>query len=336
MKTFTLTWVSCLFLSGSLWAQQSSPPVSGPKPTIFVAPLTGDVSQILGWQPALGEGLAEMLVTKLAESGRFEVLESTHLGDLVNEIRLGEAGYVGGEEAVQKGGFAGADYMFVGKVTRFGSKAQDINLGGLVPGSGGALGIKNTTSDVQINWRVVDAASRIAKVTGTATGRENGMGFNIGVGIDGHGGNIGFGNREFMNSALGKATVKALDQVMADVLKAPLPPSTRRQQAAAAAQTKAQEAARAARALKSTPGRVLAVPGGGIAIVSLGSAQGWKSGDSCKLYEVKEIKNSEGVVVFTEKTLRGQAVLEDVQQASAKVRLPDGLEPAEGWIAQLD
>jgi len=311
-------------------------PVSGSKPTIFVAPLTGDLSQIQGWQPALGEGLAEMLVTQLAKSGRFDVVESTHLADLVDEIRLGEAGYVAEGEAVQKGGFAGADYMFVGKVTRFGSKAQDINLGGFIPGSGGGLGVKTSQSDVQINWRVVDAASRIAKATGSAVGKENGVGFDVGVGVDGRGGRIGFGNKEFMNSALGKATVKALDQVMADVLKAPLPPSGRRQQQENAAAAKARAAQEAAAALKKQPGTVLAVPGGGIAIVSLGSASGWKTGDKVRLYETTEIKNSEGAVVFTEKKLRGEAVMEDVQEQSAKVRVPEGLQPAEGWVAQAD
>ena len=34
-------------------------------PSVFVAPLDGDLSQVQGWQPALGEGLAEMLITEL-------------------------------------------------------------------------------------------------------------------------------------------------------------------------------------------------------------------------------------------------------------------------------
>ena len=110
------------------------------KPTIFVAPLDGDLSQIQGWQPALGEGLAEMLVTEVTRLGRFEVLESTALKDLVDEIRLGESGYVGEKEKVDKGGFAGADFMLRGKVTRFGNKSQDVGLGGFVPGSLGNLG----------------------------------------------------------------------------------------------------------------------------------------------------------------------------------------------------
>ena len=47
------------------------------KPTIFVAPLDGDLAQIQGWQPALGEGLAEMLITELGKIGKFDVMEST-------------------------------------------------------------------------------------------------------------------------------------------------------------------------------------------------------------------------------------------------------------------
>src|SRR5207249_11290968 len=103
------------------------------KPSIFVAPLDGDTSQILGWQPALGEGLAEMLTTELGKLGKFDVLESTALPELVKEIGLGEQGFVAEGEKVEKGGFAGADFMFRGKVTRFGSQQKGLDLGGFAP-----------------------------------------------------------------------------------------------------------------------------------------------------------------------------------------------------------
>ena len=44
--------------------------------------------------------------------------------------------------------------------------------------------------------------------TGQATAAEKGTGFDVGVAVDGHGGNVGFSNQEFMNSALGKATAR--------------------------------------------------------------------------------------------------------------------------------
>ena len=125
-------------------------------PTLFVAPLDGDLSQIQSWQPALGEGLAEMLITELTKLNKFQVLESTALEHLKGEIRLGDEGFVGQDEKVEKGGWSGADFMFRGKVTRFGSKTQGVNLGGFVPGNIGNLGIKQSKSDVRIDWRLVE------------------------------------------------------------------------------------------------------------------------------------------------------------------------------------
>ena len=202
MKTFWL--LIGLLVAMVAQAEQSA------KPSIFVAPLDGDMAQIQGWQPALGEGLAEMLITELGKIGKFDVLESTALNNLKDEIKLGDEGYVSGDEKVEKGGWAGADFMFRGKVTRFGSQSQGLDLGGFAPGGIGGLGIKKNSSDVRVDWRIVDCYTRKVLKTGQSVGTQVGMGFNIGVGVNGHGGNIGFNNQEFMNSALGKATVKAL------------------------------------------------------------------------------------------------------------------------------
>ena len=306
------------------------------KPTIFVAPLDGDLTQIQGWQPALGEGLAEMLITELAKIGKFEVLESTALGNLVDEIKLGEAGYVAEGERVEKGGFAGADFMFRGKVTRFGSKAQNVGLGGFIPGSGGNLGIKTSQSDVRIDWRIVDATTRKIVISGQAVGAENGMGFNVGVGVDGHGGTIGFDNKEFMNSALGKATVKALNLIMVDVSKTTVPLSGRKKAQAVVAEKQGAAAAAAENALKNTPGKVLAVPAKNVLIVSLGSKQGFKNGDKLKLYETTDIKDEQGNVVFSEEKLVGEIILDAVQEDRSKAAYAGDLAIKSGWTVKAN
>jgi curli biogenesis system outer membrane secretion channel CsgG len=306
------------------------------KPTIFVAPLDGDLTQIQGWQPALGEGLAEMLITELTKLGKFEVLESTALGNLVDEIKLGEAGYVAEGERVEKGGFAGADFMFRGKVTRFGSKAQNVGLGGFIPNSGGNLGIKTSQSDVRIDWRIVDAATRKIVTSGQAVGVENGLGFNVGVAVDGHGGNIGFDNKEFMNSALGKATVKALNLIMVDVSKTSVPLSGRKKAQAAAAEKKEAAITAADAALKNTPGKVLAAPAKGVLVVSLGSKQGFKNGDKLKLYETNDIKDDQGNVVFSEEKLVGEVTLDAVQEDRSKASYTGDLAVKSGWVVKAN
>src|SRR5262245_4759859 len=91
-------------------------------PSLIVAPFSGDNVNIQYWQPALGEGLSEMLITELGKMNKFQVLETTQLETLKDEIKMGQDGWVEPSEKVEKGGFAAADFMFTAKVTRFGSQ----------------------------------------------------------------------------------------------------------------------------------------------------------------------------------------------------------------------
>src|SRR5256885_16471900 len=83
-------------------------------PTIVVAKT--EASAVAGWQPAMGEGLAEMLITELTKLTNFKVLESVALDDLRTERALGESGEVSQSESVKRGQWKGADYTFKSKV----------------------------------------------------------------------------------------------------------------------------------------------------------------------------------------------------------------------------
>ena len=135
--------------------------------------------------------------------------------------------------------------MLRGKVTRFGNKQQGVGLGGFVPGSLGNLGVKVTTADVRIDWRLVDVYSRKVIKTGSATASQKGAAFDVGVAVAGQGGNIGFNNSEFMNSALGRAACKAVTNIIQEVNATDLPESGRSKSKAQAA-GKEQAAAQAA------------------------------------------------------------------------------------------
>ena len=326
MKTF---WI-LIGLIAAL-AVQAEPAA---KPTIFVAPLDGDMAQIQGWQPALGEGLAEMLITELGKIGKFDVLESTALNNLKDEIKLGDEGYVGEGEKVEKGGWSGADFMFRGKVTRFGYQTQTIGLGGFAPGGLGALGVKKSTADVRVDWRIVDTYTRKVIKTGQAVGTQSGTSFNIGVGVNGNGGGIGFGNSEFMNSALGKATVKTLSNIVTEVLLTDIPESGRQKARAGKAATATAKEVAAMEALRKIPGKVLAVPAKTTLIVSLGSKQGFQSGDKLLLYEAVETKDEKGEVVFTEEKLVGEITLESVQDERSKANYTGDAPAKAGWIVK--
>ena len=321
-----------LICSVSVMAQDK--PASTQLPTLFVAPLDGDTSQVMGWQPALGEGLAEMLITELTRLGKFQVLESTALKDLAEEIKLGETGYVDEKERVEKGGWSGADFMFRGKVTRFGSNQKGLGLGGFVPGSLGNLGVKLTTADVRVDWRIVDTFNRKVIKSGQATGSQKGGGFDLGTAIDGKGGNIGFNNQEFMNSALGKATVKAVAAISQGVADVNLPESGRLRSKAQAANKQEAETVAAAAALKQTPGKVLAVVNKSTVIVSVGSKQGFKNGDKLALFETVEIKDDKGAVVFSEEKPAGEITMESVQEDRSKAVYAGSAEVKAGWTVK--
>lgn len=305
-----------------------------PQPTLFVAPLDGDASQVMGWQPALGEGLAEMLITEVTKLDKFTVLESTALESLKDEMRLGDEGFVADDEKVEKGGWAGADFMLRGKVTRFGAKQQGVGLGGFVPGSLGNLGVKVNTSDVRIDWRLVDVYNRKVVKSGQATASQKGAAFDVGVAVDGHGGNIGFDNKEFMNSALGKATVKAVTTLVQDISSASLPESGRSKRQAQNRSRQEGAVKATQESLKSTPGKVLAVVDKSSLIVSLGSKHGFKSGDKLGLYQTVDIKDEKGEVVFSEEKLTGEVTLQAVQAERSKAGYTSSGEVKAGWVVK--
>jgi curli biogenesis system outer membrane secretion channel CsgG len=348
MNKIAQVFVLCLALCGLTSAARAQ---EGAFPALIVAPMQGDLSQIQGWQPALGEGLADMLTTELSKIKKFELLESARLGVLVDEVNLGDAGYVGSAEKVDKGGFAGADFMFVGKVTRFGSKDTKVELGGFVPRNAGNLGVRQTTSDVQINWRLVDVATRRILKTSSAVADHKGTGFDVGANVGGRGGRIGLDNKEFMNSALGKATVKAIALIVNDVSTLSLPTSGRQKNKAIAAAAEQQVAATSTAATKpaetatgavvpaaidvrNSTGKVLAAPNKEAVIINLGRQHGFKSGDRLNLFELNEIKDDQGVVVFKDEKLAGEIVLKQVEDDRSKATYSGDLVVKQGWVVR--
>jgi curli biogenesis system outer membrane secretion channel CsgG len=299
-------------------------------PTCFVAPFSGDTTAIQYWQPAMGEGLGEMLTTELGKLNKFQMLEVNQIGDLKNEINMGADGWVDQAQKVDKGGFAAADFMFTAKVTRFGSKESHIGLGGFAPGGFGNLGLHQNVADVRIDWRLVDVATRKIVKTGSASAQEKGGGFDVGSNVGGNGGNISMGNSEFRDSALGHATEKTLAQIIADVQGTTLPESGRvKQKAGLTAKASAAE-----EALKHTPGKVLAVASKDTLIVSLGSKLGFKEGDKLNLYQTNDVKDDKGNVVFTDEKLVGEITLSGVQEDRSRASYSGDVPVQQGWTVK--
>jgi curli biogenesis system outer membrane secretion channel CsgG len=303
--TVSVTYSYLLFVLAFAPAQSQG--ADSKVPTISVAKT--EASSVAGWQPAMGEGLAQMIITEMANLPNFKVLESVALDDLRAERALGESGEVAQSESVKKGQWKGADYTFKSTVTRFGSKDNTYGGGGIpVPTpfgiGGGHFSVKKTENEVQIDWRIIDNATReiVSGASGRAVGVEKGSGFNFGT----WGGGGFANNREFMDSALGKATMKALAQIIDKV-------KTLNVSSGARTFNNQNEAAQAAAAIRNVKGVVKLVDGGEI-WVSLGTANGFAKGDKIKIYQPIEKKNSKGEVVATSYEPVAEIILTKVQK----------------------
>ncbi len=123
-------------------------------------------------------------------------------------------------------------FIYLRRLTRFGAKENNYGGAGPLPLPGplgsviGTLRFKKTEHEVQIDWRIVDNATRevVPGAAGRGVGVEKGKDFNFG--------SLGGGgfseSHEFMGSALGKATMKALAEITESVRTLDLGPEPER------------------------------------------------------------------------------------------------------------
>lgn len=132
------------------------------RPAIVIEALGGSQAEVPGWQPALGQGISEMLIESLESSdSKFQVLETTEATDLPKESRPGASNSGNGETKPDAGGSAGSDFTFCGKVTQFMVQTNGSSVGDFISSSPFAgLGAKVSTAHVQIEWRIVDTETK--------------------------------------------------------------------------------------------------------------------------------------------------------------------------------
>ncbi len=287
-------------------------PISGQaaeKPTLSVAKTeTRGAGQL---QPSMGDGLAQMLITEFSKLNNFKVLESVALDDVRAEQALGKNGEVANSESVKTGNWSGADYTFKSTVTRFESKNSRTSLGPI------PVRVGNTKNEVQINWRIIDNATRDIVASGRGEGTEKGSSVSVL--------NIGTDNHEFMASALGKATMKAVSNIVEKVATLELAPGKR-------ASVNLANADAAKQALRSIKGSVKLVDGKQV-WVSLGANNGFAVGDKVRIYMPVEKKNKKGEVVATAYEPVGEIILSKVQKDMSMGEYTGTSEISEDWAA---
>ena len=185
------------------------------------------VAAIFGTQVDVGKGILALLTKRLAEDGKYRIVERKNLQKVLSEQDLGASNRVKQGTNAKIGRVQGADAILMGTITVFGqdTRSNSINTGAVTRGKlGGILGNVNVggRSDkaiVEISYRLVDAESSEVIAVGEARGESKRK--SSGVGLAGYGngsgGNLGvnMSSSNFLETVIGEATVDSVTKLAA-------------------------------------------------------------------------------------------------------------------------
>ncbi len=197
--------------SAFLFAAAFIPPgFAGGKKIVCVIDLE-DKSGTHGDWHNIGAGMAEMMVTALAETKKYTLIERDKLEAVMAEQKLGASGAITAQTAARIGKLLGANYIITGSVTEFGVKNSKIGVGALekvLPFGGGAK-VSTSKARVVLDMRAIDTTSAqiiaAAKGEGEKSSSEYSGDVSVAPSFD-------FGKEGFDETVLGKAARKAVDK----------------------------------------------------------------------------------------------------------------------------
>ncbi|HNW43777.1 MAG TPA: CsgG/HfaB family protein [Elusimicrobiales bacterium] len=211
-KSFSLVFAAGLLLAGLATAG-----FCGGKKIICVIDLEDKSGNHGGWEN-VGTGVAEMLVTALAETKKYTLIERSKLEAVMDEQKLGASGAVTAQTAAKIGRLLGAQYIITGSITEFGIKNSKIGVGGLekvLPFGGGAK-MSKTKARTVIDVRAIDATTAQIAAAAKGEGEKSSAEFSGDLSIAP---DFDFGKEGFDETILGKAARKAVDEVAKELGK---------------------------------------------------------------------------------------------------------------------
>lgn len=255
----------------------------------------------------IGTGLTNIIITHLAKSGRFNIIQrGENLEVIAEEIELGKSGYIQQDTAVEKGRLQGVDYILSGKVTNFGYEKQNTSgfFGSTEVFSG--VDVSKEIAVVRLDFALIDAETGLTVLAAAGEGSESETGVYItAADLNNWISDINFESKEFIESMIGRATIKAIENLIDQI--APLFPV----QASVTA---------------TTPDFV---------ILDIGSGSGIDVGSEFEVYRIKEVTNSQGVVVWKNKELIARIRIMETDLTSAKAKVISGSGIMEGDLCIL-
>ncbi len=218
------TSVLILSLAGAVLAPAQAKKAVYIDPFDYSAVMTS-VQAIFGTQVNIGQGIQAMMTKRVAQSGRFTVVERRKVNQIMGEQDFDASNRVKKGSGARVGQIRGADLTIMGDIVVFGR--DDRRNGGFAGGGAGGVGAvaggyKQTNKAVVVlDYRIVDVETSEVVASGEARGESKrtsaggGGGFFAGGAFGGGGVNMASSN--FAETIIGEATMDAVDKLAEDI-----------------------------------------------------------------------------------------------------------------------
>jgi len=184
-----------------------------------------DVAAIFGSDQDVGKGIADMLVDRLVNGGKYSVIERKKLDTLLAEQNFSNSDRADPSSAAKIGKLLGVNAIIVGSITQFGRDDKSTTVGGAAAGvvgrhfgfGGAGVNKKEAKAVVQITTRLIDVNTGeiLASAVGLGTSKRSGTSLaGAGGGSGGAGGGVfDSHSSNFANTLIGEATNTAVTDV---------------------------------------------------------------------------------------------------------------------------
>ena len=189
------------------------------------------VQAIFGTQMNIGQGIQAMLVKRVAEGGKFTIVERKKIGAVMKEQDFSASNRVKQGSGARIGQIRGADLTLMGDIVVFGRDDRRTSAGvgaGVFGAGGGAIGGSkgDFKAVVVLDYRIVDEETSEVVGSGEARGesKRTSKGFGAAMFAGGvfAGGGINMTSSNFGETIIGEATMDAVNQLAANINSANL------------------------------------------------------------------------------------------------------------------
>ena len=185
---------------------------------------------IFGTQQNIGQGIQAMLVKRVAQDGKYTVVERRKVANIIKEQDFSASNRVKQGTGARVGQIRGANLTLMGDIVVFGrdDRKTSAGIGAIVPGAGGAAGgyKGDAKAVVVLDYRIVDTETSEVVASGEARGESKrtskGFGAAMFAGGVGVGGGFNMTSSNFAETIIGEATMDAVNKLAVDINMRPL------------------------------------------------------------------------------------------------------------------